>query len=168
MSFSLSRALAPARTRFAGATVTGPRILASSSTRLYSSTKNVFNPRDIHNLNLNHNPDHIQSKLPSKKQLRNANRFREFDLEGRVFAITGGGRGLGLSMAEALIEAGAKGMHFQQILRNSRMRANIQQSTASTVSKHHTQTSSRPKTKPKTSTAVAWNISELTSATTQK
>jgi len=29
-------------------------------------------------------------------------------MEGRVYAITGGARGLGLSMAEALIEAGAK------------------------------------------------------------
>lgn len=57
---------------------------------------------------MSHSPEHIQSKLPTKKQLRNANRFREFDLEDRVYAITGGGRGLGLSMGEALIEAGAK------------------------------------------------------------
>lgn len=108
MSFSLARVLTPARTRFAGAAITAPKVLASSSTRLYSSSKSVFNPHDIHSLS--HSPDHIQSKLPSKKELRNAKRFREFDLEGRVFAITGGGRGLGLSMAEALIEAGAKGM----------------------------------------------------------
>ncbi|KAJ5397973.1 hypothetical protein N7509_006086 [Penicillium cosmopolitanum] len=103
----MSRAFAPARARLSGAAIiSAPRVLTSSSTRLYSSTKSAFNPQDIHSIS--HSPDHIQSKLPSKKQLRNANRFREFDLEGRVFAITGGGRGLGLSMGEALIEAGAK------------------------------------------------------------
>ncbi|KAJ5568277.1 hypothetical protein N7450_010763 [Penicillium hetheringtonii] len=105
MSFSISRAFTPARARFAGA-ISCSRVLASSSTRLYSSTKSVFNPQDIHSMS--HSPEHIQSKLPTKKQLRNANRFREFDLEDRVYAITGGGRGLGLSMGEALIEAGAK------------------------------------------------------------
>lgn len=109
MSFSISRAFTPARARFVGA-ISPSRVLASSSTRLYSSTKSVFNPQDIHNIS--HSSDHIQSKLPSKKQLRNANRFREFDLEDRVYAITGGGRGLGLSMGEALIEAGAKGMQL--------------------------------------------------------
>lgn len=107
MSFSLSRVLAPARTRFAGAAVIAPKVLSSSSTRLYSSTKSAFNPHDIHKVS--HNPEHIQNKLPSKKDLRNARRFREFDMEGRVYAITGGARGLGLAMAEALIEAGAKG-----------------------------------------------------------
>ncbi|KAJ5629374.1 hypothetical protein N7528_003031 [Penicillium herquei] len=106
MSFSLSRVLNPARARFAGASVIAPKVLASSSTRLYSSTKSVFNPHDIHKVS--HNPDHIQSKLPSKKELRNAKRFREFDMEGRVYAITGGARGLGLAMAEAIIEAGGK------------------------------------------------------------
>jgi len=106
MSFSLCRILTPARTRFAGASLIAPKALASSSTRLYSSTKSVFNPHDIHKIS--HNPEHIQSKLPSKKDLRNAKRFREFDMEGRVYAVTGGARGLGLAMAEALIEAGAK------------------------------------------------------------
>ncbi|KAJ5279171.1 hypothetical protein N7478_004543 [Penicillium angulare] len=107
MSFSLSRVLIPTRTSFAGASLIAPKVLTSSFTRLYSSTKSVFNPHDIHRVS--HNPEHIQSKLPSKKDLRNAKRFREFDMEGRVYAITGGARGLGLSMAEALIEAGAKG-----------------------------------------------------------
>lgn len=107
MSFSLPRVLAPARAGFTGTII--PRVLASSSTRLYSTTKSTFNSRDI--LKTPHSPDHIQTKLPSSKDLRNAKRFREFDMEGRVYAITGGARGLGLSMAEALIEAGAKGKH---------------------------------------------------------
>lgn len=106
MSFAIPRVLAPARTRLAGAAVTAPRVL-SSSIRLFSSSKSSFDPQDIQNVS--HSPDHIQSKMPAKNLLRNTHRFSEFDLEGRVYAITGGGRGLGLSMAEALIEAGAKG-----------------------------------------------------------
>lgn len=33
-----------------------------------------------------------------------------FDLSGKVFIVTGGGRGLGLTLAEALAEAGGSGM----------------------------------------------------------
>lgn len=47
---------------------------------------------------------------PLKGARSNGNRFKEFDLEDRVYAITGGARGIGLSMAEALLEAGAKGI----------------------------------------------------------
>jgi hypothetical protein len=54
--------------------------------------------------------DHIQTKLPPAFGTQNAQRFREFNLEGRVIAVTGGARGLGLSMAEALMEAGANGI----------------------------------------------------------
>ncbi|KAK1780663.1 hypothetical protein QBC45DRAFT_322976 [Copromyces sp. CBS 386.78] len=35
-------------------------------------------------------------------------RFSQFDLTGKVFIVTGGAQGLGLEMAEALAEAGAK------------------------------------------------------------
>jgi len=35
-------------------------------------------------------------------------RFREFDLAGGVYIVTGGARGLGLCLAEALVEAGGK------------------------------------------------------------
>lgn len=38
-------------------------------------------------------------------------RFEDFDLKGRVFIVTGGASGLGLAMAEALVEAGGKGTH---------------------------------------------------------
>ncbi|PYH55298.1 putative short chain dehydrogenase/oxidoreductase [Aspergillus niger CBS 101883] len=56
-----------------------------------------------------HGSHHIQTRIPSLKgEPKQGHRFREFDLDDRVFAITGGGRGLGLAMAEALMEAGAK------------------------------------------------------------
>ena len=35
--------------------------------------------------------------------------LRDFDLADGVFVVTGGGRGLGLNLAEALCEAGAEG-----------------------------------------------------------
>ncbi|KAE8375575.1 hypothetical protein BDV26DRAFT_11249 [Aspergillus bertholletiae] len=55
-----------------------------------------------------HGAHHIQTRMPPKDSVRNGHRFKEFDLNDRVYAITGGGRGLGLAMAEALMEAGAK------------------------------------------------------------
>lgn len=54
-------------------------------------------------------PDHVQTKLPPATGTRNTQRFREFNLQDRIFAVTGGARGLGLAMAEALMEAGANG-----------------------------------------------------------
>lgn len=52
-------------------------------------------------------PAHLKEKLPEKDGYE---RFREFSLAGKVFAVTGGARGLGLSLAEALVEAGGEGM----------------------------------------------------------
>ncbi|KAJ9617042.1 hypothetical protein H2200_000763 [Cladophialophora chaetospira] len=48
----------------------------------------------------------VKEKLPNPE--RTPFRFREFDLEGKVFVVTGGARGLGLVLAEALIEAGGQ------------------------------------------------------------
>lgn len=53
----------------------------------------------------------ITTKFPDPNQ--NPNRFGEFSLQGKVFIVTGGGRGLGLSMAEALVEAGGHGQYFK-------------------------------------------------------
>jgi hypothetical protein len=52
---------------------------------------------------------HIQERLPPDSKANTQQRFREFDLQDKVFVVTGGARGLGLSMAEALVEAGAQG-----------------------------------------------------------
>lgn len=49
----------------------------------------------------------IAQRLPDPE--RQPQRFRDFDLEGKVFVVTGGGRGLGLTLAEVLVEAGGKG-----------------------------------------------------------
>lgn len=49
---------------------------------------------------------HIKQPLPEGQAQQ---RFREFNLQGKVFAVTGGGRGLGLTMAEGLVEAGGEG-----------------------------------------------------------
>ncbi|KAL4993586.1 hypothetical protein BDV10DRAFT_178850 [Aspergillus recurvatus] len=50
----------------------------------------------------------MKEKLPKTDPQKTSERFREFSLAGKVFAVTGGARGLGLSMAEALVEAGGE------------------------------------------------------------
>ena len=93
MRFALSRVLAPARSKLPSVAIS-----YSLSTRLHSTGPGPYSP--------------IQTKLTSVRGSKNGNRFKEFDLQDRVYAITGGARGLGLAMAEALLEAGAKGAYY--------------------------------------------------------
>ena len=51
------------------------------------------------------------SKLSAEQARVYASRyFPEFNLQDKVIVVTGGGRGLGLNMAEALFQGGAIGM----------------------------------------------------------
>ncbi|KAI0481754.1 short-chain dehydrogenase [Xylaria cf. heliscus] len=45
---------------------------------------------------------------PSRDEIVGQKRLADFDLRGRVFLVTGGARGLGLALAEALVETGGK------------------------------------------------------------
>ena len=40
----------------------------------------------------------------------------EFSLDGRVYVVTGGGRGLGVALAGAIVEAGAKKVYCLDLL----------------------------------------------------
>lgn len=97
MSFALSRLLTPVRSRLPSAAVS-----YSLTSRLsYSTAPGPYNIPPAPKV------------APVKGHT--GNRFKEFDLQDRVYAITGGGRGLGLAMAEALLEAGAKGIAFSYL-----------------------------------------------------
>jgi len=50
------------------------------------------------------NPASIQAKMPDPAT--NPARLKEFDLAGKIFIVTGGAQGLGLTLAQALVEAG--------------------------------------------------------------
>ncbi|KAF4967007.1 hypothetical protein FSARC_5379 [Fusarium sarcochroum] len=52
------------------------------------------------------NPAH-ELKLPRETNV-GRKRFSDFDLAGKVFVVTGGAQGLGLALAESLVEAGGK------------------------------------------------------------
>lgn len=53
-------------------------------------------------------PPHIQERLPTPHQTNTQTRFREFNLQNKVFIVTGYAHGFGLAMSEALVEAGAQ------------------------------------------------------------
>ncbi|KAF9882942.1 hypothetical protein FE257_004877 [Aspergillus nanangensis] len=97
MRSAMSRSLFQAARSCQRSSMTTKMVYPISSQRSYSTTPSTQGPH------------HIQTRMPPvKPEQKSAPRFREFDLADRVYAVTGGGRGLGLAMAEALLEAGAK------------------------------------------------------------
>lgn len=57
--------------------------------------------------------DSLTGNGTTSKRFGTANRLREFDMDEKVVVITGGVGGLGMHMAEALLEAGAHGKSFE-------------------------------------------------------
>lgn len=57
----------------------------------------------------------IKETLPKEPFQQTDQRFQSFQLRGKVFAVTGGARGLGLTMAEALVEAGGEGILYPSV-----------------------------------------------------
>lgn len=53
-------------------------------------------------------PSDIAKPAAAHETFGSRKRFGDFDLAGKVFVVTGGAQGLGLTMAEALVEAGGK------------------------------------------------------------
>jgi hypothetical protein len=53
--------------------------------------------------------EHATGPLVSRDENVGRKRFADFDLAGAVFIVTGGAQGLGLALAEGLVEAGGKG-----------------------------------------------------------
>lgn len=60
----------------------------------------------------------MATKLPREENI-GSRRFADFDLAGKVFIVTGGARGLGLAIAEALVEAGGKGKSRKRLIPTS-------------------------------------------------
>lgn len=65
------------------------------------------------------NPDPRENPAHELTLARGTNvgrkRFSDFELAGKVFIVTGGAQGLGLTLAESLVEAGGKGMSKHSI-----------------------------------------------------
>jgi hypothetical protein len=53
--------------------------------------------------------ENVRQNEPPSTSLRNTWRLPEFNLANHVILVSGGARGLGLTQAEALLEAGATG-----------------------------------------------------------
>lgn len=93
------RALAPRRPSALGASIVTRHISSSSNTK----GTPVPTPKATRKA----------SEGNEKSLLESQRCLPEFNLVDRVVLISGGARGLGLTQAEALLEAGAKGLYFR-------------------------------------------------------
>lgn len=84
--------------------LTTPRPLVSSAIPMASCTRNFTTTPA--SLQIKKAIEQVQSQHSSLRETHTSNLF---DLSGKVFIVTGGGRGLGLTLAEALAEAGGSG-----------------------------------------------------------
>lgn len=75
----------------------------------YAVTSSAINARSFFATPTSNGNRNLQEPLPHAPKARTRQRFREFDLQGKVYVVTGGARGLGLSMSEALVEPGGQG-----------------------------------------------------------
>lgn len=88
-------------TRVASVSVLRSATLRTDHARSYSdgaASKNDVGPAEAVAINR-------KMQVPQDRGIR----FPEFELNDKVFIVTGGARGLGLTMAGALVEAGAHG-----------------------------------------------------------
>ncbi|KAI8180441.1 L-xylulose reductase [Colletotrichum sp. SAR 10_86] len=92
-------------------------VAPTATTRKFSAPQPPHPRRPFHSTqSRNHakpkNPkptDHPATEIkPPRSTNFGSGRFSDFDLKGRTFIVTGGAQGLGLSLAEALVEAGGK------------------------------------------------------------
>ncbi|KAL0934424.1 Sorbose reductase SOU1 [Colletotrichum truncatum] len=100
---ALRARVAPSHVLSAPAAVRIPQM--SASCRPFHSTQQRRNAKPM-------NPKPTENPATEIKPPKDANfgssRFTDFNLKGRTFIVTGGAQGLGLSLAEALVEAGGK------------------------------------------------------------
>lgn len=57
----------------------------------------------------------LDGSQESRKEPVPRSAYPDFSLQNKVYVVTGGGRGLGLVIAEAMVQAGAEGMSLQKL-----------------------------------------------------
>ncbi|CAM1503247.1 Fc.00g080230.m01.CDS01 [Cosmosporella sp. VM-42] len=97
--------------------ISAQKLWRTQQIRISSSTIASVHQRQFYSTQGTHytkpkNPDPRENPALDIKPPQDINvgrkRFAEFDLAGKIFVVTGGAQGLGLALAEGLVEAGGK------------------------------------------------------------